>query len=376
MLYSNEIEKNWDGIRIVNIWRHKGAIPHSIDITASLIECLLDIQQGCYSEHASRLILTSCIVRFVNGMTDQMQKGIKSIPVGIIASSLNIPLRLVDLRHDGTHQRLPTLPSLLSAAKCSLQYLLEHYWRPTHDAAENDRERLRSDLQMVRAGTSVQPRSIITFCADNHNWTALPASITPVLLATPVHVEGSSKHLSLPAAQCSALRLPMLEPESSFHYRAIMREAHKSRPHNTAAVASRLLREAWGDKGPAAVAWLLWLSFPRDLDFQPSSWLPHVLRAEVAAHLDVRRLPGNETPLGRALVLWGSTGLLPGEMGMLLGCEGTVPAPSGDWEEVEDWAACPLGYGSPHYIADEPGEDTAPVEVAVTDPFNGWFGTQ
>lgn len=68
------------------------------------------------------------ICRFVNGFVDTAQKGQFAAPIHRLAEQLSIPLYLVEIRHDVTHGRLPTLAYLRMAAKDALKWLGVHYW--------------------------------------------------------------------------------------------------------------------------------------------------------------------------------------------------------------------------------------------------------
>lgn len=57
------------------------------------------------------------IVRFVNGVTDQGQKGRSAIPVAALAEAAGLPRLLVDIRHEAVHNELPSLQLLRMASQ-------------------------------------------------------------------------------------------------------------------------------------------------------------------------------------------------------------------------------------------------------------------
>ncbi|KAJ3024067.1 rRNA-processing protein las1 [Thoreauomyces humboldtii] len=67
-------------------------------------------------------------IRFVNGVVDANQKGMYATSVANIAVQLGLPGWFVDLRHAGTHDRLPALPLLRTGCTQALQWLHANYW--------------------------------------------------------------------------------------------------------------------------------------------------------------------------------------------------------------------------------------------------------
>ena len=55
-------------------------------------------------------------VRMVNGLVDPSQTTLRARSVLHIATQLNLPRVLVDIRHEATHNKLPSLPLLDDAA--------------------------------------------------------------------------------------------------------------------------------------------------------------------------------------------------------------------------------------------------------------------
>lgn len=127
-------------------WRFRGKLPLAIEATASLLETLMN-DERYFSAPLSVFTLSSspevsprrsdaelvlcysmAICRFVNGFVDTAQKGQFAAPIHRLAEQLSIPLYLVEIRHDVTHGRLPTLEYLRMAAKDALKWLGVYYW--------------------------------------------------------------------------------------------------------------------------------------------------------------------------------------------------------------------------------------------------------
>ncbi|KAI9282365.1 Las1-like-domain-containing protein [Sporodiniella umbellata] len=114
----------------IQTWSNRGQLPSSIEITGLLIESIIrDEQHGHTMSHKElRLLYSMGIIRFVNGLVDQEQNKKHAQTVLTIAKSINLPSWYVDLRHESTHERLPSLSVLRSAATQAVAWLHDHYW--------------------------------------------------------------------------------------------------------------------------------------------------------------------------------------------------------------------------------------------------------
>ncbi|KAI9352693.1 Las1-like-domain-containing protein [Obelidium mucronatum] len=123
-LYAHRIE----GVRRVRGWASRGKVPQAVDATAMFVEIWLRDRSGTLSEHELRLMYSIAFVRFVNGVVDAQQKGVYAGSVAGIAESLGLPGWFVDLRHSGTHDRLPSISLLRSGCHQALDWLNANYW--------------------------------------------------------------------------------------------------------------------------------------------------------------------------------------------------------------------------------------------------------
>lgn len=78
-----------------------------------------------------------CIVRAVNGLVEPSQQGYYAESVMSIATKIGLPPWFVDLRHDSTHNTLPTINLLRSAARSLLMWYRDTYWEQQHIYIEN-----------------------------------------------------------------------------------------------------------------------------------------------------------------------------------------------------------------------------------------------
>ncbi|GMF15648.1 unnamed protein product [Phytophthora lilii] len=128
----------------VAAWRSRVQLPVAINATAQLVELQLHESMAQHHHHAvgvsSRshmelsLLYASVIVRCVNGLVDGSQKGAYASAVSTLAQRIGIPLWVVDLRHESTHNQLPSLPVLRFAARHLLAWLRANYWGAQEDA--------------------------------------------------------------------------------------------------------------------------------------------------------------------------------------------------------------------------------------------------
>ncbi|CEI91307.1 hypothetical protein RMCBS344292_05604 [Rhizopus microsporus] len=136
------------GLDRVQAWCNRGMAPYSVEITAILIEAILrDERFGHTMSHRElRLLYTMAIIRFVNGLVDQRQTGKYALSVLTIAKKIGLPSWFVDLRHEGTHERLPHLIVLRSAATQAVAWLHDHYW--IHNLKKPEEEKKDHDIKM------------------------------------------------------------------------------------------------------------------------------------------------------------------------------------------------------------------------------------
>ncbi|KAJ2743720.1 rRNA-processing protein las1 [Coemansia sp. BCRC 34301] len=148
-LYSADMSERKRGVAIVKAWRARGRVPVAIEATVSLAEmCIADAErrQGvtiCQLQHMYAMSL----IRFVNSIVDQEQKGVYAQSVAMLAGRIGMPAWFVELRHAGTHEQLPSLATLRSACSQALLWLRDYYWS--------------KQVRRLPADTMVQVRAVI-----------------------------------------------------------------------------------------------------------------------------------------------------------------------------------------------------------------------
>ncbi|EEY63754.1 uncharacterized protein PITG_02240 [Phytophthora infestans T30-4] len=142
-LFSTDLFVQQRAVSRVASWRSRVQLPVAVNATAQLVELLLHESMAQHHHHAvgvsSRshmelsLLYASVIVRCVNGLVDGSQKGAYATAVSTLAHRIGIPLWVVDLRHESSHNQLPSLPVLRFAAQHLLAWLRANYWGAQED---------------------------------------------------------------------------------------------------------------------------------------------------------------------------------------------------------------------------------------------------
>mmetsp|Transcript_11657 Transcript_11657/g.17418 ORF Transcript_11657/g.17418 Transcript_11657/m.17418 type:complete len:361 (-) Transcript_11657:10-1092(-) len=129
------------GISRMAIWRLRGNVPQSIEATVQLVSLA-----NCTGE-TGRLALAMTTIRCVNGVVDKLQKGKHAVNIEHLAVEAKLPHWLVEIRHQATHNALPSL-QVLRAARCELlKYLDCTYWQAQLKALKRDRLRIEKVLE-------------------------------------------------------------------------------------------------------------------------------------------------------------------------------------------------------------------------------------
>lgn len=136
----------------VAAWKSRsvGKLPLAIESTANLISAHLGLVDSGTRDVQGRLTLAMAIVRFVNGMVDQVQKGKFARSVQSIGEEIGLPDWLVDLRHEATHASLPSMETLHCGLRVSLSWLRDEYWEAQLNMHEENTEKLQQLLNKYR----------------------------------------------------------------------------------------------------------------------------------------------------------------------------------------------------------------------------------
>lgn len=75
----------------------------------------------------------------MTGLLDSHQSARHKLSMYAIAKTINLPATFVELRHQATHEELPSLNKLRAASQKALRWIWDYYWSklPDDDAVEN-----------------------------------------------------------------------------------------------------------------------------------------------------------------------------------------------------------------------------------------------
>lgn len=126
-----------EALERVAVWRARSSLeqlPHAIETTASLAQVSWRDSTLTSSAIELRLAYSAVVVRCINGFADVLQQQRSmAASVSILCGHLGIPSWLVDVRHEASHNALPTLGVLRLAASTLLEFLKSQYWIPMCD---------------------------------------------------------------------------------------------------------------------------------------------------------------------------------------------------------------------------------------------------
>jgi hypothetical protein len=142
-LYSTVEEDQWVGVKRVKAWCSRGRIPQSVEATATFVEIGL---RRLYPKE-SALLLSMALIRFVNGVVDSAQRGNVAVSAVGIAEQMELPLWLVELRHEATHGKIPPLNQLQKARLQAIDWLETYYWKVQATAVQDTTELISTFLK-------------------------------------------------------------------------------------------------------------------------------------------------------------------------------------------------------------------------------------
>ncbi|KAI0123004.1 Las1-like-domain-containing protein [Xylariales sp. AK1849] len=138
----NEAEKQ-HAVSLVSMWMQRGSCPHMVESTGLLTAAILDDLRETRTVSKSltsaiRLAYSAAFSRFVTGLLDSHQDKQTKQSMYSIAKTIGLPATLVELRHQCTHEQLPSLLKLRSAAHRSLAWIWDYYWRHLPEDENSD----------------------------------------------------------------------------------------------------------------------------------------------------------------------------------------------------------------------------------------------
>ncbi|KAI2623325.1 Las1-domain-containing protein [Hypoxylon sp. NC1633] len=138
----------------VSMWMQRGGCPHMVESTALLMAAILSDARETRartnsSSYATRAAYSAAFSRFVTGLLDSQQDKQRKMSMYSIAKTIGLPATFVELRHQATHEQLPSLSKLRTAARKALAWIWDYYWKnlPGDDSgADGDKSNLCQDV--------------------------------------------------------------------------------------------------------------------------------------------------------------------------------------------------------------------------------------
>ena len=130
-------------LEIINMWVSRGRIPIAIEATASIIEAMRGDVPSMTATSTGILTLSLAyglaVCRFVNLITDLIQKGVSAASVDSLAGQVGIPPWIVQIRHTAAHGKsIPSLSILRRAAQYLLyDFIIPKYWDLQYTVADS-----------------------------------------------------------------------------------------------------------------------------------------------------------------------------------------------------------------------------------------------
>lgn len=245
-LFSDESHQVSRALETVAMWRIRGRLPLSVDSTAHLIELRLrdnTASQGYYHRHSEselKLLYSAVTVRAVNGLVDPSQQGIYATSVLTLAEKMGLPGWIVELRHDATHNQMPSLSVLRTAANTLVNWFYDFYWMPQ-----------MSLLQSLSASSfpssSVVNCKTVTSIADgtsaqDSSPTFVTEIFTPLFLASTIKSQGADKYSTASDNAEAEARILYSETANQMAlWGARLKELCKASPHAVHSIVHGML---------------------------------------------------------------------------------------------------------------------------------------
>ncbi|KAL8392797.1 hypothetical protein RB595_002832 [Gaeumannomyces hyphopodioides] len=112
----------------VSMWMQRGGCPHLVESTAMLVDAIL-ADEASGGSYAVRGAYSTAFGRFVTGLLDSHQDRSHKMSMYSVAKTIGLPATFVELRHQATHEQLPSLTRLRAGAAAGLDWIWEYYWK-------------------------------------------------------------------------------------------------------------------------------------------------------------------------------------------------------------------------------------------------------
>ncbi|PQE30129.1 hypothetical protein CJF32_00003570 [Rutstroemia sp. NJR-2017a WRK4] len=139
-----------NAVALVAVWMQRGNCPHLVEASAIITAAILNDVPG-NETWCVRAAYSAAFCRFVTGLLDSHQDKRRKSSMYNIAKTLGLPATYVELRHQATHEELPSLAKLRIAARKALKWIWEFYWRDL-GVGEEEEEVVGKGVELMGKG--------------------------------------------------------------------------------------------------------------------------------------------------------------------------------------------------------------------------------
>lgn len=141
-------------------WKTRGGnLPHAIESTALLVDAILHHSSSSNSSLFSiRAVYSAAFTRFVTGFCDigrQKERSLEPSSMLEMAKQMGMKAEFVALRHEATHEELPSLRRLVKATGEALEWLWRVYWSRLGEGEEEELQQARMGSVISTSTTNV-----------------------------------------------------------------------------------------------------------------------------------------------------------------------------------------------------------------------------
>jgi hypothetical protein len=93
---------------------------------------------------------------------DSHQDKARKMSMYAVAKSVGLPATFVELRHQATHEQLPSLTRLRAAAEKALDWIYDYYWQHLDEASPARADNETSEFESAKAASAKVCRTLLT----------------------------------------------------------------------------------------------------------------------------------------------------------------------------------------------------------------------
>ena len=129
--HNTNIDLRHQAVSRIMAWKLRGNLPHAVESTALLTDAILHHDLSINSIFSVRAVYAAAFTRFVTGFCDigrNRERALEPSSMLVIARQIDMPDEFVALRHEATHEDLPSVQRLVAVCEQALEWLWRVYW--------------------------------------------------------------------------------------------------------------------------------------------------------------------------------------------------------------------------------------------------------